>query len=369
MTKILAPIGNSQPPRRQERQGKWLTWGIRTAFLKALESGSWVFRLKNWNIASSSAYGGSASWRLNFSLGSALGGVLIILCLLLILPDSFGAERARLRFVTAIYFDEKGVGMKQPEGVACNDKSTLIVGDTSNGRLLRYTVDEKNVKPAGEIRVPQLPSPIRVQMNSKGEIFALDGKQRRVARLGPGGEFKDYVSPEGVPSPASFVPRSFKIDRNDNIYILDIFSSRVLVLSPEGKYQRHLEFPKEFGFFSDLAVDFKGTIFLVDSLKATVLVAAKDAKGFSPLTKGLREYLSFPTYLTTDSRGVLYLVDENGGGVVILGQDGFFLGRQLAMGWNEGLLYYPSQMCVTEKGEVFIADRGNSRVQVFSIVK
>jgi hypothetical protein len=39
------------------------------------------------------------------------------------------------------------------------------------------------------------------------------------------------------------------------------------------------------------------------------------------------------------------------------------------MGWNEGLLYYPSQMCLNEKGEVFIADRGNSRVQVFSIVK
>jgi len=62
-------------------------------------------------------------------------------------------------------------------------------------------------------------------------------------------------------------------------------------------------------------------------------------------------------------------VDENGGGVVIVGQDGAFLGRQLAMGWTEGLLYYPSQMCLTEKGAVFIADRGNSRVQFFSIVR
>ncbi len=302
-------------------------------------------------------------------MAKALGNVLIVLCLIVSSAKSFGAERTRLRFLTAIYIDEKGVGMKQPEGVACNEKSTLIVGDTGNGRLLRYTVEEKNVKSAGEIRVPQLPSPIRVQMNSKGEIFGLDGKQRRIARLGPRGEFKDYVSPEGIPSPTSFVPRSFKIDRNDNIYILDIFSSRVLVLSPDGKYQRQLEFPKDSGFFSDLAVDFKGTIFLVDSVKATVFQASKEAKGFSPLTKSLREYLSFPTYVTTDSRGVLYVVDENGAGIVILGQDGSFLGRQLTLGWNEGLLYYPSQICVNEKGELFIADRGNSRVQVFSIVK
>ncbi len=302
-------------------------------------------------------------------MARALAKLLIGVCLCVIPLESFGAERTRLRFVTAIYFDEKGVGMRQPEGVACNDKSALIVGDTGNGRLLKFTADEKTVKPSGEIRVPQLPSPIRVQMNSKGEIFALDGKQRRIARFGSAGEFKEYVSPEGLPTPANIVPRSFKIDRNDNIYILDIFSARVLLLSPEGRYQRHLEFPKEFGFFSDLAVDFKGSIFLLDSVKAMVFQASKDAKAFTPLTGNLREHLSFPTYITTDNRGVLYLVDKNGGGIVILGQDGSFLGRQLAMGWNPGLLYFPSQMCLNEKGEVFIADRGNSRVQVFSIVK
>jgi len=302
-------------------------------------------------------------------MAKALRIALAVLCLSVIAQEPFGAERTRLRFLTAISLDGKGVGMRQPEGVACNDKSTLIVGDTGNDRLLRYTVEDKNVKPAGEIKVPQLSSPIRVEINSKGEIFALDGKQRRIARFGPGGEFKDYINPDGVPSPTSFIPRSFKLDRNDNIFILDVFSSRVLVLSPDGKYQRHLEFPKGSGFFSDLAVDFQGRIFLLDSVKAMVMVAAKDAKAFSPLTQSLREHLSFPTYIATDGRGVLYVVDENGSGIVMLGQDGSFLGRQLAMGWNEGLLYYPSQMCLTEKGDLFIADRGNSRVQAFSVVK
>jgi DNA-binding beta-propeller fold protein YncE len=143
----------------------------------------------------------------------------------------------------------------------------------------------------------------------------------------------------------------------------------VLIVSPDGKYQRHINFPKDYGFFSDLAVDFKGNILLVDSTKAMLFSAGKDAKEFSPLTKSLREYLNFPTSLTTDSRGTIYVVDENGAGIVILSQDGSFLGRQLSMGWNEGLLYYPSQMAVNEKGEVFIADRGNSRVQIFSLVR
>jgi hypothetical protein len=144
---------------------------------------------------------------------------------------------------------------------------------------------------------------------------------------------------EGIPSPSTFVPRSFKIDRNDNIYILDIFSGRVIVLSPEGKYQKQIPFPKNYGFFSDLSVDSKGTLSLIDCVKAMVFSAAKDSNSFSPLTKSLREYLNFPTSITTDTRGTIYIVDENGSGIVVLGKDGSFVGRQLSMGWNEGLLY------------------------------
>lgn len=283
--------------------------------------------------------------------------------------QSFGAETARLRHFQSIYFDERGVGLRQPQGLAYNDRSGLIVGDTGNGRLVRYTFLEKTLGAGNEIKVPQLSSPIRVQIDSKGDILGLDGKQRRITRLSPKGEFKDYLSPEGIPPPSSFVPRSFKIDGSGHIYILDIFSGRVLVVSPDGKYQKQIEFPKSYGFFSDLAIDPGGRILLIDSVRKMVLAAPRDSKEFSPLTGSLKEYLSFPTYITTDNRGAIYVVDESGAGIVMLGQDGSFLSRQLTMGWNEGLLSNPSQMCINDKGEVFIADRGNSRVQIFTIIK
>ncbi len=193
--------------------------------------------------------------------------------------------------------------------------------------------------------------------------------KRRILKIGTDGTFKSYVDAEGVPSPSVFVPRSFKIDGNDNIYILDVFGGRVLVVSPEGKYQKQILFPKEYGFFSDLSVDSRGNILLIDCVKAMIFSAAKDANSFSPLTKSLREYLNFPTSLTTDRRGTIFIVDKDGSGIVMLGQDGSFMGRQLSMGWTEGLLNFPSQVCMNEKGEIFIADRGNGRVQVFTLVK
>jgi len=297
--------------------------------------------------------------------------ILIILAIgILLLPlKSFSAETMKFKHLLSIYFDDKGVGLKGPEGVACNEKSLLVVGDSENGRLLRFIFEEKSLKGGTEIKVPQLSYPIRIQINSKGEIFALDEKQRRIIRLSPEGEFKGYVSPEGLPSASSIVPRSMKIDAEDNIFVLDIFTGRVLMLNPDGKYQKQVPFPKDYGFFSDLAIDSRGNILLIDCIKAMVFSATKGSNSFSPLTGSLREYLDFPTSLTTDNRGTIYIVDENGGGIVILGQDGSYLGRQLSMGWNEGLLYYPSQICINEKGEVFVADRGNSRIQIFTLLK
>ena len=300
---------------------------------------------------------------------SALSALLVGASLVLACGEAAAAEAYKLRYLTAIYLDDKGGGMRQPEGVACSSTSTIVVADTGKGRLLRYTVEGRDVKPAGELLAPQLTAPIRVQMNTRGEVFALDGIQRRIVRFDAKGEPRGYLAPEGVPEPAGIVARSFKIDRNDAIYLLDVFSARVLVLDRDGKYQRHLPLPRDYGFFSDLAVDGKGTIYLLDSVKAAVHAAQKSAKEFSPLATTLRPHLSFPTSLLVDGRGILFLVDEHGSGIVLVGQDGAVLGRQLAMGWTDGLLYYPSQMCLNDNGQAFIADRGNSRIQVFSIVR
>ncbi|OGL03834.1 MAG: hypothetical protein A3E31_14125 [Candidatus Rokubacteria bacterium RIFCSPHIGHO2_12_FULL_73_22] len=283
-------------------------------------------------------------------------------------PGAVADAAERLRYLTAVYLDDKGGGMRWPEGVACST-SALVVADTGRGRLLRYTLEGRDVKPAGELVAPQLAAPLRVQIDSRGDVFALDGKQRRIVRFGAKGELKGYLTPEGVPEPATIVPRSFKIDANDAIHVLDVFGARVLVLGPDGKYQRHLPFPEAYGFFSDLAVGRNGTIYLLDSVTAALSAAPRNARDFTPLGKSLRTHLSFATSIAVDGRGVLYVVDENGSGIVLVGPDGSVLGRQLAMGWTEGLLYNPSQMCLNDKGQVFIADRGNSRVQVFAIVR
>lgn len=295
--------------------------------------------------------------------------VIIFVSLSLFFPMiSFGAAEIKFRHVISIYSDDRGIAISEPEGVACNETSTLILADTQNGRLLRYNFQNGILETgATPIKVPQLSYPTKTRMNSKGEIYTFDRKQRRIIHLTSEGRFKGYVDPIGLTPPKKYIPCSFALDDRDNIYILDIFSRRVLILTPEGKYQRHMQFPENYGFFSDLTVDFKGSVFLIDSTNAVIFSATKNSVSFSPLTGRLKQYMRFPTVITTDERGRIYLVDRNGSKIIILGQDGSFLSRLSGQGWKEGWLNHPSDICVNSKGEVFVADTSNNRIQVFSV--
>jgi sugar lactone lactonase YvrE len=295
-------------------------------------------------------------------------GILFLAYGLVLAWNVDAADALKFSHSGSAYADGRGAALSRPEGVACGPGPTVVVADTRNGRLVRYALSEETLRDGNPISVPQLKYPVRVHIGTNGDILVLDGKLRRVLRLNAAGEFVKAVEPLGVPK-GNVVPKSFALDREDGIYFLDIFSRRVVVTDPSGNYQREIPFPEKFGFFSDLAVDGRGTVFLLDSVAGILFAAEKGQGAFSLLTKDLKEYATFPANVTTDGKGAVYVVDQNGGGVIVLGQDGSYRGRQLGMGWKEGLLYYPSQMCVSGGEIAVIADRENNRVQVFKLVR
>ncbi len=281
---------------------------------------------------------------------------------------SFALLQMKLQPLMSVYATGNG-GLDAPEGVACSSNlHEIVITDAGHSRLLKYNFENDKLNGVKEIKLPQVTYPLRVQLDSKGEIFVLDGKTRKIARLGPEGTFEGYIEPTGLPEPAAFVPKSFKIGPDGDIYILDIMGERVIVLGPDGKFIRQVPFPQDAGFMCDLAVDPTGRIILSDGPRAVLYAAAADAKAFTPLTGSLHEYIDFPANITTDQNGIIYVDDLNGGSVILIGKDGSFQGRRLGLGWNEGLLYFPEQICLDGDGHLLIADRENNRVQIFKII-
>jgi hypothetical protein len=279
------------------------------------------------------------------------------------------AQTARFRHLVSIYMDDQGAGLRLPEGVACGPSGEVIVGDTGNDRLVRFTYQDKIVTGGSVIETPELSSPFRVHLNSKGDVLVLDSTRRRLVRLGPDGSFREALGFQGAPPPRTVVPKDFVIDAADNIYVLDAFSARVLVLDGAGAFTRAVTFPADIGFGSSLAVDDLGGLLLMDSIGRRLFSAGKDATTFVPVGEALTGALAtLPTFMTM-SMGMTYVVEGSGGSIVTLRRDGTFVARQLTAGWDEGSLNQPSQMCINDRDEAFIADRDNSRVQVFQLIR
>ena len=279
---------------------------------------------------------------------------MLILALLAALP---------LEPAGSAYADAKGVALRSPEGVACTDSGTVVAADTGNGRLVTFRFQGGALAPGAEVRAPELGFPTRLQIDSKGNVLSLDGRGRRIVRIGAGGGFAGFVEPSGIPQASGFFPVAFKLDAADRIWVLDALSRRVVALDPAGKFVRQLALPAG-GSFTDVAVDSRGGLFVADGVKGAIWTLQGDK--FTPLTRSLPDVLSFASYLAVSAQGPLVVVDSHGNGLVALGRDGTFLGRRLSIGWNEGSIYYPGQICIDSRGDVFVADRGNHRIQAFT---
>ncbi|MBN1957158.1 MAG: NHL repeat-containing protein, partial [Desulfuromonadales bacterium] len=233
-------------------------------------------------------------------------------------------------------------------------------------RVVRYQASTQGMIAEASFPLPEA-VPLVAQLNAAGDIYLLDGKSRQILILSKQGQQLGKVEPRGVPAPKTVVPRSFRL-ADELIYLVDIFGERVLVLKQTGDFVQQISFPEGYRFFSDLAIDFRGTLYLLDSVAGAIYRADSGAENFSLFSSGLKEYLNFPVSLAADSTGTLYLSDQYGSGLVEVGRDGSFQGRKFGMGWEDAQLLYPAQVCINAQNNLLIADRDNSRVQVFSIL-
>jgi len=278
------------------------------------------------------------------------------------------AEGIKLRPLPGVYTDQRGGALMRPEGVGCGG-SRLAVADTGNGRLLLYRVAGESVTAESEIVLPQIPYPIQVQVSPSGQIVALDGRLRRVARISADGQFVDYVAPVEDPAAGPPVPRAIRLDREGNLYVLDIGRSRIDVVDPSGAPVRRISIPADAGSVMDIAVGSGGAVYALDSTGRMVYVARKGDEGLAPLSGSLSGDVAFPSSIAVDGAGRLFISDMTDGGILILGTDGSFRGRQAGRGWKEGELRYPSGVCVTDQGILIVADRENNRLQVFAVAE
>lgn len=280
---------------------------------------------------------------------------------------TLAAEALKLRHVSTLYADAQGVPLSSPQGVGCGAGDTILVADSGNSRVLRVEVSGVLSRVIGVVKLPEISYPIHVDGDASGNLVVLDGRSRRLVRVRADGSFGGWIDVPQAEGASAPVIRSFAIGPKGALLAADLASRRIVQLTNAGAIERSIELPAEMRGIADLALDGRGSIFALDGVGRRVWVMRSGESGFTPLSGTLSADLDFPSALDIDASGRLLVTDLNGGGVVALGPDGSFRGRQSAFGWKEGLLRYPSDLCVSGHGLIVIADRENHRVQVFAV--
>jgi sugar lactone lactonase YvrE len=282
-------------------------------------------------------------------------------------PPKAGVEILKLRHAATLYADAAGIPLRMPQGVGCGAGSTFLVADSGNGRVLRVEVSGPLAVVSGIVTVSEIPYPVRVEADSAGNLVILDGKSRRLARVSAGGSFAGWIEIPRAEGAAAPVIRGFALGAGGAVVAADVAGRRVVQISAAGALERAVDLPAEARGLADVAVDGRGSILALDDVGRRVWVARPGETTFAPLSGSLAEDLDFPSAVHADPSGRLLVADGHGGGVVILGPDGSFRGRQSAFGWRDGFLRYPSDLCSNGHGLVAVADRENQRVQVFTL--
>jgi DNA-binding beta-propeller fold protein YncE len=215
--------------------------------------------------------------------------------------------------------------------------------------------------------------PVYVAVNPKtSEVYVSDRATGAIYVYDVSGKYLREFKPKGL---RSWAPLALAFDKDGNLFVTDVSgpAQKVLEVAADGTIVKTMGLKDGLSFPNGVAVLDDGKVAVSDSNNSRVLVYAPDGKTLGGLARGTSDSsLGLPRGLAVDDRGRLYVVDtvnhdvqafvaaDTPGGVPTYG---FTFGEE---GSIEGTFSYPNGVAVDTHGRIFVTDRANDRVQVWS---
>jgi len=140
--------------------------------------------------------------------------------------------------VTNMFEGGRGTGKGQfdsPTGIAVDAKGNILVADTNNGRIEKFSPTGTFLRFLGTDRIGhgQLEEPNAIAIDHAGNIYVAEvGSNHRVQKLAPDGTF---IAEWKGPDVGFYGPRRIAIGSDDAIYVVDQGRARIVKFSPDGQ--------------------------------------------------------------------------------------------------------------------------------------
>ncbi|RJQ32130.1 MAG: hypothetical protein C4562_03625 [Actinobacteria bacterium] len=266
--------------------------------------------------------------------------------------------------------------MRNPAGVAVdNDAKQVYVADAGSQSIhvldlagtnkfeIKY-IDKKDKKKT-------LVAPVYCAVSNKGELYVSDRSLAGIYIFNSKGEFVKEFFPNND-SKFSWAPLGITIDKNGRIYFADVGQEhRVVVCKPDGKVdftigktgyvQKVADKPGSFYFPNKIVVDDEGYIYVTDGNNRRIQVFDKKGKFHKVLMSGgALKGLSLD-----EEQNLIYVPDVFNCTVDVFDLAGKKIYAFAEPGSGNGQLNFPSDVALSDSGQVYIVDQGNNRLQIW----
>ncbi len=254
---------------------------------------------------------------------------------------------------------------------------------------------KENIRYAGEFRTKgdeslSPPSGIIVDKN----IIVVDEFNHRIQTYDAGGNLLNSFGKKGNGNSEFYYPKGIAVDSEGFFYVADCWNHRVQKFSHNANKDSSWKFINSFGSYGDDAGKFnepydiainKDRVYVLDRCNHRIQLFDKEGKlhGIigqrgtvieedlaelfdTPLTLFSSPAFEFPTGISADSNGNIYVADSGNHRVVKLRQDGEVLLTFGQKGSNLGEFQYPHDIAIDSNDTIFISDLNNNRIQAFT---
>ncbi len=285
----------------------------------------------------------------------------------------------------------EGVGLAEfirPRGIAIAPDGSIYITDTGNHRIQHLDSDGEVISTwgtFGDLLTGDAPGgtfnePWDIAVAPNGDVLVADTWNHRIQRFTPDGEFIRMFGSEGIGETSDVLwgPRGVAVDQEGRIFVADTGNKWIKVFDEEG------EFVTQFGGAGYLpgyldepvgvAVNPEGAVYVADTWNQRIQVFMESAPElFDPsiewnMDAWYGQSLENKPYLSTGPDGTVCATDPESFRVLCFESDGnFIIGWGGLFGDNADQFNLLSGIALGEDGVVWVVDSGNNRIQKFIV--
>ena len=268
----------------------------------------------------------------------------------------------------------------KPGRIVTDNAGFIYVADSDNSLIIKYDRSGKAVKEYAFANDG-------VAVDAYGGLYIINGREGKVREISEAGEILGTFGTRGKGKSEFLKLRDIAIDAAGVIYLADEGNKKIAAIRLEGEHPAaalpraqltdrfNLKGPvKKYAYKSDVFTvrpDLGVAAYLPET-REVVLVDSDSKKTTITRNGDQQGQVKTPRGMAVDSKGQLYISDTGNGRVQIFNADGTYsnmFGEKagfMSGGSKEGKFSDPTGITVNLKGVIYVADTGNKRIQAFN---